>query len=186
MLPFEQFINRQSKTWAVLLGQEDERKFTGFLGTEVATTSGTSIDFTGIPSWVTQIEINFDGLSTNGTSNVMLQIGDSGGIETSGYLGSATFLGNAAAIVAANFTTGFGVTGSVVAGSVMHGTFVLTLENVSANTWLCEGGLGYSNGPGSGVGEGSKSLSATLDRVRLTTVGGADTFDAGVLNIRMT
>ena len=42
-------------------------------GTAVASTSGTSIDFTGIPSWVKRITVMFNGVSTNGTSNIQIQ-----------------------------------------------------------------------------------------------------------------
>jgi len=52
-------------------------------GTAVASTSGTSIDFTSIPSWVKRVTVMFAGVSTNGTGSYLIQIGDSGGIETS-------------------------------------------------------------------------------------------------------
>jgi len=51
-------------------------------GTAVASTSGTSIDFTGIPSWVKRITVMFDVVSTNGSAIILIQLGDSGGIET--------------------------------------------------------------------------------------------------------
>ena len=53
-------------------------------GTSQASTSGTSIDFTSIPSWVKRITLMFNGVSTNGTSNYQIQIG-SGSVTTSGY-----------------------------------------------------------------------------------------------------
>lgn len=34
--------------------------------TAVASTSGTSIDFTGIPAWVRRVTVMFNGVSTNG------------------------------------------------------------------------------------------------------------------------
>ena len=61
------------------------------LGTAVASTSGTSIDFTSIPSTVKRITIMFDGVSTNGTSRGMIQIGTSSGVATSGYSGGAGY-----------------------------------------------------------------------------------------------
>ena len=152
------------------------------LGTAQASTSGTSIDFTGIPSWVKRITIMYSGVSTNGTSNWLVQLGDSGGIENTGYLGVGTFLG--ATTSGTNYTAGFGFSVGG-AGHILHGTVVLTLLSSSTNSWTCMGSLG---GTGTAAGfiystAGAKSLSGTLDRVRLTTVNGTDTFDAGSVNI---
>jgi hypothetical protein len=152
------------------------------LGTAQASTSGTSIDFTSIPSWVKRITIMYSGVSTNGTSNWLVQLGDSGGIENTGYLGVGTFLG--ATVAGSNYTAGFGFSVSG-AGHILHGSAVLTLLSSSTNSWTCMGSLG---GTGTAAGfiystAGAKSLSGTLDRVRLTTVNGTDTFDAGSVNI---
>ena len=145
-------------------------------GTSQASTSGTNIDFTGIPSWVRRITVMFDGVSTNGTSNPLIQLGDSGGFETSGYLGSAQTISTTV-----NFTTGFGIGASTAAASVFHGS--VTITKLTGNTWVESGVVGYSNAPGSAMSGGSKTLSDTLDRVRITTVNGTDTFDAGSINI---
>lgn len=154
------------------------------LGTEVAATSGTSIDFTGIPSWVKKITINLVGVSLSGAANPLIQIGDSGGIETSGYLGAGTVLANGATVIGANFTAGFGFPfGSGT--DVLHGSVVLTLEDATQFTWIAHGVLGASSGAVCGATGGSKSTSAALDRVRITTSNGTDTFDAGAINILM-
>lgn len=179
------FVSRSSWAWKSLIGQEDERKLLGFLGTKVASTSGTSIDFTSIPTWVTRIEINFFGVSTSGTSGVMVQTGDSGGIETSGYLGTASNTAGGGSTTATLFTTGFGICGTTQATSVIHGTLTLTLEDPAAFTWIASGSVGFSDSASTSHSGGSKSTSAALDRVRITTVGGSDTFDAGAINIRM-
>ena len=145
-------------------------------------TSGTTVDFTGIPTWAKRITLMLSGVSTSGTSNWLIQIGTSSGVESSGYLGVGAYLG--ATPAGTNYTAGFGlfITGAT---HVMHGTIVLTLLSASANTWTCSGSLG---GTGTAAGyiystAGAKSLTSTLDRVRLTTVGGTDTFDAGSVNI---
>jgi hypothetical protein len=152
-------------------------------GTTVAATSGTSIDFTSIPSWVKRVTVTFVGVSTNGSSSLMVQVGDSGGIETTGYLGAATNTAAGPTIGAASFTTGFGVVGAHSTANTLHGAIQLVLANASSNTWVCMGTLGYSDVAVSSAFGGSKSLSATLDRVRITTVGGTATFDAGSINI---
>lgn len=151
------------------------------LGTPVASTSGTSIDFTSIPAGTKRITINFAGVSTNGTSALMVQIGDSGGVETSGYTGHCSNQGGGSVLT---MSGGFTCYTPVVAANTHHGTMVLTLENSSARTWCESAVLGSSSGTNPiAMSAGSKSLSAELDRVRITTVGGTDTFDAGEINI---
>lgn len=150
------------------------------LGTVVASTSGTSIDFTNIPSWVKQITVMFDAVSTNGTSNWLIQLGDSGGIENTGYVSVGTFLGSSTG--GTSYTTGFGLQ---VGNSTHVEQGLITLSNLTGNVWTANGSLA---GSGSAAGfiystAGSKTLSATLDRVRITTVNGTDTFDAGSINI---
>jgi hypothetical protein len=154
-------------------------------GTAQASTSGTSIDFTSIPSWVKRITVCIAGVSTSGTSNPLIQIGDSGGVETSGYLSAATSGADGNPPSVSTHTAGFGLNAST-ATNLLHGSIVLTLLDASANTWVASGNIGnYVGGIGAYVlVAGSKSLSATLDRVRLTTVNGTDTFDAGSINIQ--
>lgn len=150
--------------------------------TAKASTSGTTIDFTGIPSWAKRITLMFSEVSTNGTSNWLIQLGTASGVETSGYLGVGGFSG--ATSGGTNYTAGFGLQiGS--ATHVMHGSFFINLLNPTTNTWTCTGSCG---GTGGGAGyiystSGAKSLSSILDRVRVTTVNGTDAFDAGSVNI---
>jgi hypothetical protein len=148
--------------------------------TSVASTSGTSIDFTSIPSWVKRITVMFSEVSTNGSSVVQVQLGDSGGIETSGYLGASSEI--SAAVSSSNYTSGFGIQGAS-ASNIRHGIITISLLNSSTNTWSVGAAMSLSNLAYTIITSGSKSLSATLDRVRITTVNGTDTFDAGTINI---
>ena len=148
-------------------------------GTTVATTSGTSIDFTGIPSWVKRITVMFNGVSTNGTTVYMIQIGD-GTITTSGYTGATSALVDAASVNSGSYSSGFSIR-STVAADVLSGHFVLT--TLSSNIWIASGVLGSTGRIANYLAGGTKSLSGTLDRLRLTTAGGTDTFDAGSVNI---
>lgn len=152
------------------------------LGTSQVTTSGTAINFTSIPAGIRRICVHFSGVSTSGTSNIMIQIGDAGGVEATGYLGASSTI-TTATPVTTNFTTGFGVTSTTIAGMIIHGSATLTLMNAAAFTWACTSLVGHSNAATFSMGAGVKSLSAELDRVTITTVGGAETFDAGVINI---
>lgn len=152
-------------------------------GTEQASTSGTSIDFTSIPSWAKRITVMFSGVSTNGTSLPMIQIGDSGGVETTGYTAGSSLL-QSASINTSNYTTGFTIRTDALATTIMDGFITINLFSSSTNTWVA-GGTVYTPTAGAYMAAvaGAKSLSATLDRVRITTVNGTDTFDAGSINI---
>jgi hypothetical protein len=150
--------------------------------TPQATTSGTSIDFTGIPAGTNRITMGFSGVSTNGTSIPMIQIGDSGGIETSGYTGSATNFSTAPTIASVNHSAGWQLTAGWAATAVASGFITLTRYSAS-NQWMISGVLGRTDAVANMIVAGFKTLSATLDRVRLTTVGGANTFDVGEVNI---
>lgn len=145
------------------------------LATAQASTSGTSIDFTGLPSWVKRITVMFSGVSTNSTSPIQIQLGDSGGIENTGYVTSA---GNR--ITETSSTAGFVITTATTATILISGAIVL--QKIDGNTFVSSGNVSRSD-IGIWSSGGTKTLSDTLDRVRITTVNGTDTFDAGTINI---
>jgi len=146
-------------------------------GTAQASTSGTAIDFTGIPSWVKRITVNLFGVSTNGTTAVLVQLG-AGSITSSGYGSSGGYSGGTSA--GSTRTNGILIDGNA-ATNIRYAT--VTITNVSGNNWLMTVAGGTSDsavffGAGAGV-----TLAGTLDRVRITTGNGTDTFDAGSINI---
>lgn len=151
-------------------------------GTKQDSTSGTSIDFTGIPSGVKRIEVLLSGVSTNGTSIPLLQIGDSGGVETSGYTGCADSQASAGGVTTA-FTAGMGLARTHSAAVVYHGIATLVLMDASTNLWAMTWIGSDAVTPLFSIASATKALSATLDRVRITTVNGTDAFDAGSINI---
>ena len=145
-------------------------------GTAVASTSGTSIDFTSIPSWVKRITVMFNGVSTNSTSIKQVQIG-AGSITTTGYISTGVNLSTVSVVT--SLTSGF-VLYSNNASDTISGVMVLTL--VSGNIWVSS----HSSKIATNIaitGGGDITLSGVLDRIRLTTVNGTDTFDAGSVNI---
>ena len=148
-------------------------------GTAQASTSGTSIDFTSIPSWVKRITVMFSGVSTNGTSNILIRFG-AGSFDTTGYASTnGAILGTNATVISTD-TSGHLVTPSVTAATNHSGTAIL--PNISGNNWLVNQTSRRNDGIVNIVAT-TKSLSGTLDRVRITTVNGTDTFDAGSINI---
>ena len=156
-------------------------------GTAVASTSGTAIDFVSIPAGVKRVTVIFKSVSISGTSSVQLQIG-SGSFATSGYESGAIGMNNGG-----NFgttaTSGFLAENTVSGGAPAIRNATLTLTNISGNTWVQTGTMvtALSTAPALGgeshLSAGSFALSGTLDRIRITTVNGTDTFDAGSINI---
>jgi hypothetical protein len=151
-------------------------------GTAVSA-SGTSVTFTGIPSTAKRITVMMNGVSTNGSSVVQIQIG-SGSVTTSGYLGGAALFLTSPAIGVTASTTGFAAeqsSGTVTSSSTRYGNIVIALQ--TGNTWVAAGNIISTGATWGGMTGGSLALSGTLDRVRITTVNGTDTFDAGTINI---
>ena len=150
------------------------------LGTAVASTSGTSIDFTGIPSWVERITVMLSGVSTNGSSDILIQLGDAGGFENTGYVSTAGFAGGTNSAGSTTSTSGFVLTVGLTAANVFNCN--VSICNISPNSWV-ENFSGFYTGSSGAFGGGTKTLSDTLDRIRITTVSGTPTFDAGSINI---
>ena len=148
-------------------------------GTAVASTSGTNIDFTSIPSWVKRITVMFSGVSTSGANAILIQLGTSGGVDATGYVGAGSTITSAGAAGTTAYTTGFGLR-KVNAVDTRGGA--VTISTLGSNAWTASG---VSNPDGSSLDfvAGYKTLSGTLDRIRITTSGGTDTFDAGTINI---
>jgi hypothetical protein len=147
-------------------------------GTAVVSTSGTSIDFTSIPSWAKRITVMFSGVSLSGSSSILVQIG-SATLETTGYISQASLMSTA--VTSTSSTAGF-IVDPGSSATLMYGVLDIYLLDVTTNTWVERHTLGRST-PGSSVGGGTKALSGTLQRLRITTVNGTDTFDAGTVNI---
>jgi hypothetical protein len=152
----------------------------GTLQTAPFTSPYTSATFTGIPSWVRRITVMLNGISTSGTSDIIVRIGPTTVPEASGYLGSAYQAAGPSS--GSNATdNGFCIAPSVANATVFYGTVVLTLLNGS--TWVSSSNLARSDTNASITGAGSKTITGALGVVRLTTVNGTDTFDAGTVNI---
>jgi len=149
------------------------------LGTSQATTSGTSKDFTGIPSWVKRITVMVESVSETAGVVISVQLGTSGGIETTGYVGTTMSMASTG-VAGTALSSGFDFRNPVGAAISLTGTMVITL--ISANKWVANG---VGTNPTSTLiavnTTGVKTLSGTLDRVRLSVASGA--FDAGSVNI---
>lgn len=141
--------------------------------------SGTSVDFTGIPAWVKRITVMFNGVSLSGTSNFLIKLGDSGGIENTGYSSGGTRIA-AASIESTTSTAGFVFNSGTAVDAYSGAT---TICNISGNIWVASGICGSDGSFRNILTGGTKTLSTVLTQIRITTVNGTDTFDAGTINI---
>lgn len=152
-------------------------------GTSVSA-SGTSVEFTGIPSWVKRVTFMVSGISTNGTSNpFLIQIGPSGGVETTNYIGGSGAIFGANGCNGTTNSSGFTIQTDNSASNVINGFATISLLNASTNTWAATGTFCQSDRVLASYFAYSKSLAGALSRVRITTTNGTDTFDAGTVNI---
>lgn len=175
-------VNAASPSGLLVCTVADLRAGNIVQGTVVASSSGTTIDFTGIPSWAKRVTIMFNAVSTNGTSNFIVQAG-SGSVQTSGYSGSSVTARTAATSSGAPQTnsSSFNVIAETAAANTITGSVTLQLFN-NSNTWVESGVLTTNDGARGGLSGGAVTLSGALDRVRIST-STPDTFDGGSFNL---
>lgn len=142
----------------------------------ITTTSGTAHDQLNIPSWAKKITVSFNGVSTNGTSPFLVQVG-AGSVDSTGYASTGSVVDTGVSV--SSSTAGF-IVRVLLASNAM--SLVMTLTRISGNAWVC-GYAGANTSSASLFGGGSKSLAAVLDRIRLTTANGTDVFDAGSFSV---
>lgn len=156
----------------------------GITSGTAATASGTAVDFTGIPSWVKRITVMFNGVSGSGTSNFIVRLG-TGATPTYATSGYASGAGDATGAGGANTSTssaGFILFGTQAAADAYSG--LMTFSLLGSNTWCASGCINRTNtAPYPSSASGAVTLSGALTAVRITTVNGTDTFDAGTINI---
>ena len=143
------------------------------------TASGTSVDFTSLPSWINRITVMFRNISTNGTSFMLVQLGTSGGVSTSGYVSTSNDLDGGGGSSSSDSTSGL-IMRIQAASNIVNG--IMTIAYMGSNTWVANHTCA-STTTVVFMGGGTSALSGTLDRVRITTVNGTDQFDAGSINI---
>lgn len=139
-----------------------------------ATTSGTAFDFTGIPSTAQEIIVAFNGVSLSGTDDILIQLGTSSGVVTSGYTSSSsTGSGDSTS------TSGI-VIRATSGGQAFRGRVAIDNMDATNRIWVSSHSL--SNGSSAVYGGAAVTLAATLDRVRVTR-SGTNTFDAGSVSV---
>jgi len=174
---------------ATTVGQFNSTGFTGNSATAnyaplisgtVQNALTTEVLFSSIPSWVKRITVMFNEVSTSGTSAAQVRLGDSGGVEDTGYKGQAGNLSAAPTVLSSGFT----FIAPPVAVGLYSGSMTLTL--LGSNIWAANSIIGRSDASGTTslqLCAGTKATSGVLDRVSITMANGTDTFDAGTINI---
>ena len=163
------------------------------IATAVNPTSGTSVNFTGIPSWVKRISVSLVNISTNGTSAEVIRVGTSSGFVTSGYVATTSFIVTGTTSGASSSPNGFNLMGqnASTASNELSGRVVIDLVGVYGGLtyWACSGVISRVDSL-SGTATyfqkfiaGQIGLSGTLDRIQLTTLVGTAAFDGGLVNI---
>lgn len=151
------------------------------LGTPVTLTTQTEVTTSSITSGIGIIYVYAYDLSTNGTSDIIIQIGDSGGIETTGYVGNTSNDGGTSSSWSGE---GFEPIEGMAASNAYQLVYTLHLVNSATNTWMINGGYSQTNSTQTGEGIGRKSLSGELTQIKITTKNGTDQFDVGTFNTR--
>lgn len=143
---------------------------------EVVTTSGTVVDWTGLPSDVHEIVIKARGISQSATDSFLVQLGTSGGFETTGYTSTSQLSSSSV-----NSTSGFIVFDNATANIQ---NFTMCIRRVgSTNLWVADGSQVFRTVSGAGgVFAGEKTLAGVLTQVRLRLTGSAS-FDAGAVSL---
>ena len=141
--------------------------------------TGTAVDFTGIPSWVKRITVLFAGVSTNGTTHLMVRLGTSAGIDTTGYDSGSGHM-SATAVSAEGSSAGFMIRSN--ASALLHNGS-MTIFNMASTTWVSSHTMGAGASIFATWGGGTKTMSGVVDRIRITTSNGTDVFDSGIINL---
>jgi hypothetical protein len=153
-----------------------------FVRATAQTASGSSVDFTGIPSWVKRITVTMTDVSFAAAGNARLRLGTSGGIVTTGYFGTLINISTVPAVGATALSSapeGIGAIATAAAASSVTGQFVIA--NVTGNTWQSNGFVMRVGDSSMVISSAYIALSGTLDRVALAAT--TSTFDTGTINI---
>ena len=147
-------------------------------GTVAATTSGTEVDFTSLPTGIRRITLILDSVSVDGANNIDVRLSTGGTFATTGYNSTSARTPAGTTTVISDTTAGFCVLANDNAARVWTGRF--TWDNITGDVWVMDGNANDHDGNRSCVSSGRVELSGTLDGLRLFSTS---TFDGGQINI---
>jgi hypothetical protein len=148
--------------------------------TTVASTTGTSISFTGIPTWARRVTVMFAGVSTDSTSPLLVKIGPSGGIVSTGYIGTSARIASGSTTVDTS-TAGF-IINSTAAADTVSGTLVISVLDPT-NYYYIADHTAKAGTTAVMCGGGRVTLTGLMTQLSITTVTGTSNFDAGSINV---
>lgn len=169
-------------TWATVT--DTNTQITRGTAVTAATGSPTSIDFTDVPANCRRVTLILDAVGTNGTSRMIVRLGtgtaETPNIDSDGYSGTVSqFSSNA--VGSEQMSTGFEIDTATNAAGQRN--YTMFLHNVSVDRWTASVIGGRSDATQTVLMGGRVNLGNPLTVVRLTTTGGTDTFDNGLVNI---
>lgn len=144
--------------------------------TAVELSSGSSVDLsTAVPSWARELLLVLDSVSSTSTGNLSIVMGDSGGVETTGYLGTVLVMGS----TTSSLSSGFPITVVSTATSEWSGTAKFRrIDSVGNSYWVMESMMGRNDASAApNICVGRKQLSGALTTVNLSVSTGS--FDGG-------
>lgn len=184
-----------SKIQSESMNLADTYAFTGTItgaggytqGTKVSPTSGTTVDFTGIPSDVKVIHVLFNEIVTSNYGWHVIQLGDSGGFETTGYVSAVDYPGSGNSFYANVSADNNGLKLMYNANYAFSGFATIMKMSSNQTQWVmwsrCHcANTSYSYSCYSAV---EKTLSGALTQLRITSVD-SRTFSSGDINILYT
>ena len=146
---------------------------------EQASTSGTEVEFTGIPSDALEITLMFTGVSASGTNNFMVQLGTASGYIETGYDSLSQNEGGSDDTAATDCFL-------IRADANNHlRTGAMVITKASGSSYVQTGSFALNP---SGVQGGTQtygsltSVSGTVNRLRVK-LNGTNTFDAGTISV---
>jgi len=184
-----QYLIKQSATDGDAIWDDFGGGGGGFtVGTKVNLAAQTSVDFSSLPADIKTVHVTFKSLSTSATGSSgrpILRIGSGGVPRVSGqYVGGigqiATVSGSGGSI----FGIELALSSTWTAAQSISGQVIFTLHDAATDEWCWNGSL-FSSSVSSvtWVTQGTVNLLGVLDIIRLTTIGGTATLDAGSINI---
>jgi hypothetical protein len=133
-------------------------------------------NITGISTDAKIIFVVLNRIRISNTQDALIQIGASS-IESTGYTSYSAAYGSSSS--SGTGTTGFLVKSGSTSADI---TGTITLSNITGNLWDCSYSLADTGQSRSIVGGGFTTIAGALQRVRITTSGGA-TFDNGDIRV---
>tara|TARA_R110000850_G_C9760178_1_gene446318 strand:- start:22 stop:684 length:663 start_codon:yes stop_codon:yes gene_type:complete len=147
--------------------------------TEVASTSGTAFDFTGIPAGVKEIKVYLSDVGLASIQELEVQLGNSGGFVASGYVTSSGVLSSSQQ-AEYNYTTGFGVT---LTSPSQHWSGAMTINRNTSTGHIWNQTNAFGGTAATAFGAGFVDVSTEVTQLRVKSLNGVVAFDSGTLNI---